>query len=87
MSYFDRFHLSEVIPQKDYTLILKYRSGEVRTYDCSWIFLNGGPVTKPLKDKDYFMKAEIGEIGDSVYWPNSFEIGPEALYQKSVNEQ
>lgn len=71
--------VKEVLPQPDYTLILTFRNGEQRRYDCQSL-LNFG-VFRELKNISYFLRAKA-EHG-TVVWPHEQDICPDTLYVES----
>jgi hypothetical protein len=71
--------VKKVTPQSDYTLVIQFKNGEIKRYDCKPL-LNFG-IFRELKDLNYFFmaKAEHG----TVVWPHEQDICPDTLYLAS----
>jgi len=71
--------VKEVTPQSDYTLMIQFKNGEIKRYDCKPL-LNFG-IFRELKDLNYFFMAKV-EHG-TVVWPHEQDICPDTLYLAS----
>lgn len=71
--------VKEVIPQKNYTLVLTFENGEKREFDMK-PFLEIG-IFKELIDIDLFYTVKTNY--DSIEWANEADFDPEILYYKS----
>ena len=69
-----------VEPQKDYTLLLTFASGEKKRYNAMPLLEKA--IYMPLKNLAFFLmaKAECG----TVVWNDDVDIDPEYLYEQSV---
>lgn len=65
-----------VIPNKDYTLNIKFENGEEKIFDIRHL-LNFG-VFKELKDLSYFKK--VRPFMGTISWPHGQDICPDTLY-------
>lgn len=65
-----------VIPNKDYTLKIKFENGEEKIFDIQPI-LNFG-VFKELKNLAYFKK--VRPFMGTISWPHGQDICPDTLY-------
>lgn len=74
--------VSKVTPQSDYKLHIEFTNGEHGIYDCSPLLEFG--VFQELKDKNYFMKAQV--LDGTVVWPHEQDICPDTLYLDSVRK-
>lgn len=72
--------VTAVEPQKDYTLILTFASGEKKRYNAMPLLEKA--IYLPLKNLAFFLKAKA-ECG-TVVWNDDVDIDPEYLYEKSV---
>ncbi len=68
--------VQEVIPKKDYNLLVVFKNGERKLYDCKPLLDFG--VFQELNDLNYFFKAKA-EHG-TVVWPHEQDICPDTLY-------
>jgi hypothetical protein len=72
----------DVIPQKNYTLLIKFDNGEVKSFDVKPYFSK--KAFEELKDIDLFNTVKIS--GLSVEWCNGTDICPDELYNNSFKE-
>ena len=72
--------VTNVQPQKDYTLILTFASGEKKLFDARPLLAKA--IYKPLNNLSFFLtaKADCG----SVAWSDEIDIAPEYLYECSL---
>ena len=72
--------VTNVQPQKDYTLILTFASGEKKLFDARPLLAKA--IYKPLNNLSFFLtaKADCG----SVAWIDEIDIAPEYLYECSL---
>ena len=72
--------VTDVKPQKDYTLLLTFAHGEQKIYNARPLLQK--PIYAPLKHLPFFLcaKAECG----TVVWNDDVDIAPEHLYECSV---
>lgn len=62
-----------------HSLRLTFNNGIHRTVDVSALLV--GPVFEPLRDPEYFARAELDPVCGTVVWPNGADFAPEALYE------
>lgn len=72
--------ITEVVAQKNYTLLLTFANGEKRLYDANPLLEK--PIYAPLKNLSFFMNVQIA--GDSIAWNDELDIAPEHLYESSI---
>jgi len=70
----------DVVPNKDYTLLLTFADGEKKIYDARPL-LNKA-IYAQLKSLPFFLSARA-ECG-TVVWSDDVDIAPEHLYECSV---
>jgi len=73
----------KVEPRKGHRLYVAFEDGVSGEVDLSDRLF--GPVFEPLKDPEYFAKAEIDDFG-AVCWPNGADLAPDALHAKLSDE-
>jgi hypothetical protein len=71
--------VTQVSAREDYTLELKFNTGETRLFDAR-PYLEKGVFTR-LKDPAMFKQAYVAF--DTVCWPGNLDIAPETLYDRS----
>jgi hypothetical protein len=71
--------VTQVSAREDYTLELKFNTGETRLFDVR-PYLEKGVFTR-LKDPTMFKQAYVAF--DTVCWPGNLDIAPETLYDRS----
>lgn len=70
----------DVKPKKDYTIIVTYETGEIKTFDVT-PYISGDWFGK-LKDPDVFNT--VRPCGDTVEWSGGQDIAPHELFELSV---
>lgn len=75
-----KWEVQAVEPKEDYTLILTYKNGKKRLFDCKPLL--GDSFAAPLKDKNFFMAAKAHH--HTVMWNDKLDLCPEYLYENSV---
>ncbi|MDR2945195.1 MAG: DUF2442 domain-containing protein [Candidatus Adiutrix sp.] len=71
----------EVRPLNDYTLWLRFSTGEVKIFDVKPLL--DRPVFAPLKDVGVFQSVYL-DYGVTVWNDGNIDIAPETLYEKST---
>ncbi len=69
----------EVHPLQDQKVGLKFNDGSKAEVDLSLI-LPDAPLTRPLRDPQFFRQVRIYEHGDGIFWPNEFDLGADMLH-------
>ena len=72
-----------IIPTKNYTLILTYDSGEKKEFDVK-PYINGDWYSE-LSSIDYFLTVQLIGGGIGIEWPNGQDISPHELYEQSIS--
>ncbi len=73
--------IKNVIPNKDFTLLLEFTNGEKGIYDVKPLLHL--PVFKYLTIGNNFYKATVGN-GKTVCWNDDIDISPDTLYLDSI---
>ena len=71
--------IKDVRPKKNYILLLIFENDEIREFDMK-PYLNKG-IFRELQDEQLFNSVRVSF--DTIEWPNSADMDPEILYQKS----
>ena len=71
--------VSRVTVQNDYQLQVIFQDGLKGMVSIKDRLF--GPMFEPLKDPDYFAKAQVDEFG-AICWPNGADLAPDALYRR-----
>ena len=74
------FAVTDVTPQNNYLLRLKFKNGEVKIFDLKPYLETG--IFKELKDENIFKTVKVSF--DTVEWANEADIDPETLYHESI---
>ncbi len=72
--------VTAVEPNKDYTMLLTFASGEKKLYNAMPLLEKA--IYLPLKNLAFFLKAKV-ECG-TVVWNDDVDIDPEYLYEYSI---
>ncbi|MCI6691258.1 MAG: DUF2442 domain-containing protein [Clostridium sp.] len=72
-----------VIPTKDYKLILTYASGEKKEFNVK-PYISGDWYSE-LLSIDYFLSVKLISDGIGIEWPNGQDISPHELYENSIS--
>ncbi len=70
----------EASPKPDYHLSVAFDNGEQFLIDYKPFIKNG--VSAALADEHFFKQLRLEE--GFIYWPNGYDICPEALYEYAV---
>lgn len=73
----------QLIPTKDYKLILTYETGEKKIFDVT-PYINGDWYSE-LSSINYFNSVKIICNGFGIEWPNGQDISPHELYDNSIS--
>ncbi len=74
------YSVKNVVPTKDYNLILTFENGEKKIFDMK-PYLEIG-IFHELKNYRIFNTAKINF--DTVEWENKADLDPELLFEKSI---
>lgn len=82
--------LYQVVPNKDFSVLLYYDNGEIKKYDCKWVLEEGG-VFEKIYDADEFVNlctimnnTLAFDISGEFDPTNCIDICPDTLYEESV---
>lgn len=75
--------LLSCMPQKDFSLVLKYDNGEMRVYNFSENFSH--PFYAPLKNYELFKNVTVSNGG--LEWATGQDFCPFTLYEKSTPQK
>lgn len=67
-----------VKPLSAYRLFVEFADGVKGEVDLSERLF--GPIFEPLKDPDFFSRADIDTFG-AVCWPNGADLAPDAMHE------
>ena len=70
----------DVMPQKDYTLLLTFEDGKKGLYDAAQLLKE--EIFEPLKSLPVFLSAHAED--GTVVWNGDLDIAPEYLYENCV---
>lgn len=79
MNKFD-WSVINVVPRKDFKLILTFASGEEKIFDGKKLFCF--KTHEALKNYEFFKKAHVAY--NTVVWNEDIDAAPEYLYENSV---
>jgi hypothetical protein len=75
-------HITKAIPQKDFTLILLFESGDLRILDMK-PFINGQDTWGQLRDWEVFSKVRIQEDFGGLVWTDELDYCPDSAFMDS----
>jgi hypothetical protein len=75
-------HITKVIPQKDFTLILLFQSGELRILDMKPC-INGEGVWERLRDWEVFSRVQVQEDLGGLVWTDELDYCPDSAFLDS----
>jgi hypothetical protein len=75
-------HITKVIPQEDFTLILLFESGELRMLDMN-PHIEGESVWERLSDWELFSKVQVQEDLGGLVWPDELDYCPDSAFMDS----
>jgi len=75
-------HITKAIPQKDFTLILLFESGELRILDMKPC-IGGEGVWAQLRDWAVFSKVEVQEDFGGLVWTDELDYCPDSAFMDS----
>jgi hypothetical protein len=78
-------HVVEAKVRGPQLLWLAFDDGMRKTVNVSSLLT--GPVFEPLRDPDYFARAELDRVCGTVVWPNGADLAPEALHELAAVEE
>lgn len=73
------FAVTEVMPLKDYQLILTFKNGEQKVFDMKPYLETG--IFRELKNEKMFNSVRVSF--DTIEWENEADMDPETLYAMS----
>ncbi len=75
-------HITKVILQKDFTLILLFESGELRILDMKPC-IKGEGIWAKLRDWEVFSKAQVQEDFGGLVWTEELDYCPDSAFMDS----
>ena len=72
-------HVTRVRHLEGYRLELGFNDGSIRQVDLSKEL--HGDVFEPLRDVEFFKKAEVNRKTNTIEWPNGADFSPEFLHK------
>jgi hypothetical protein len=69
----------EATPKEGQSLFVKFDDGTSGYIDLTTI-LPDAPLTRPLRDHDFFNRVQLYPGGDGVFWPNDFDLAADMLH-------
>ncbi len=75
-------YITKVIPQKDFTLILLFESGDLRILDIK-PSIQGGAIWGRLRDWEVFSKVQVQEDFGGFVWTDELDYCPDSAFMDS----
>jgi hypothetical protein len=75
-------HITKVIPQRDFTLIVLFQSGELRILDMKPC-INGEGIWGQLRDWELFSKVRVQEDFGGLVWTDQLDYCPDSAFVDS----
>ena len=74
--------ITRVKPVRDHVLKVWFSSGESGLFDVA-PYLKG-PMYRPLRDREYFLKVDVDAIAGTMHWPNGADFCPDIVYEQAI---
>lgn len=75
-------HITKAIPQKDFTLILLFESGDLRILDMKR-HIQGKGTWARLRDWEVFSKVQVQEDFGGLVWTDELDYCPDSAFMDS----
>jgi len=75
-------HITKVIPQKDFTLILLFQSGDLRILDMKPL-IKGEGIWGQLRDWEVFSRVQVQEDLGGLVWTDKLDYCPDSAFMDS----
>ena len=70
--------VASVSPLEPYVVRVFFDDGEGRDVDIEPLL--GGPVFRPLRDREEFVRVRVDERTRAIAWPSGADLDPDVIY-------